>query len=155
MEPLPPAMHDDHFDNLLAKRPAPPSSPPPAPAWRRPAELTPAQRRGALAPWQLRQASDWMRTHLGSPISIADVAAQLNLSPSYFARAFRAATGQPPHQWLLQRRVELALQLLMQPGLPLGEIAAVCGFADQAHFSRVFAVRMGMPPSRWRASQAS
>ncbi|HEX5685505.1 MAG TPA: AraC family transcriptional regulator [Ideonella sp.] len=115
----------------------------------------PATPPGALAPWQLRRACDWMRTNLGLPISIGDVAAQLGLSPSYFARAFRAATGQPPHQWLLQRRIDLALQLLQQRGLPLGEIAATCGFADQAHFSRVFAARLGMPPSRWRARQPS
>lgn len=142
------------MDTLIAQRPTPARVAPPT--WIRhdpPAE--PASRPGSLAPWQVRQASDWMRAHLGSPISIADVAQQLSLSPSYFARAFRTATGHPPHQWLLQRRVELALQLLTQPGLPLGEIAAICGFADQAHFSRVFAVRIGMPPSRWRARLAS
>lgn len=146
------------MDHLIAERPMPTRAalPPTLPAWLRPDEAPePASRPGSLAPWQLRQASDWMRAHLGSPISIADVAQQLGLSPSYFARAFRTATGHPPHQWLLQRRVELALQLLTQPGLPLGEIAAICGFADQAHFSRVFAVRVGMPPSRWRARLAS
>lgn len=124
------------------------------PGWPRHVDVPVVSRPGALAAWQLRQATDWMRAHLGLSISIADVAAQLKLSPSYFARAFRAATGQPPHQWLLQRRIELALQLLGQPSLPLGEIASLCGFADQAHFSRVFSARLGMPPSHWRARHA-
>lgn len=111
----------------------------------------PIQKTSPLAPWQLRQASEWMQSHLHRAVSIAEVAGQLGLSPSYFARAFRAATGQPPHQWILQRRIELALQLLTEPGLPLGQIAAACGFADQSHFCRVFTSRMGMAPSRWRA----
>lgn len=111
----------------------------------------PIQKTSPLAPWQLRQASEWMQSHLHRPISIAEIAGQLGLSPSYFSRAFRAATGQPPHQWILQRRIELALQLLTEPGLPLGHIAAACGFADQSHFCRVFTSRMGMAPSRWRA----
>lgn len=147
-------MRCDNIDTLLAERTslAWPSAAPAPDAANGPMAATPP---GALAPWQLRRASDWMRTNLGLPISIADVAAQLGLSTSYFARAFRTSTGVPPHQWLLQRRIELALQLMQRPNLPLGEIAAACGFADQAHFSRVFAARLGVPPSRWRARQAS
>jgi len=61
----------------------------------------------------------------------------MRLSQSHFTRAFVNSVGQPPHQWLLERRVDLARHLLSESVLPLADIAIQCGFADQSHSPRV------------------
>jgi AraC-like DNA-binding protein len=78
------------------------------------------------------------------------IAQECGLSASHFARAFAISVGTPPHQWLLDQRVDLARQLLGESALPIAEIAIQCGFSDQSHFTRVFAAKTGMPPGRWR-----
>jgi len=83
-------------------------------------------------------------------ISVAEIAAECNMSGSYFLRAFRASTGHTPHQWLLQQRVQQARELLLYSELPLAEIAMICNFADQSHFSRVFSQLTGASPGNWR-----
>jgi AraC family transcriptional regulator len=105
---------------------------------------------GGLSPWQLRQVLDFIAAHLNDDPSIADLARESGLSSGYFSRAFRQTTGITPHQWLMRRRVERARQLLLGNGLGLADIALVCGFVDQSHFTRVFAKLEGDSPGRWR-----
>lgn len=111
---------------------------------------TTAPRRGGLAPWQLKLATEILNAHLAGDISHAQIAQQCGLSPSHFARSFRVSTGLAPHQWLLRRRVECAKDLLRDRAQPLTAIAFACGFADQSHFTRVFTAISGMPPGEWR-----
>lgn len=106
--------------------------------------------RWSIAPWRLRDACDWMMGRLDQPLSIAEIAAQIDMTPGYFARAFRQATGEPPHRWLMRKRIERAKALLRTPGLSLAEIASVCGFADQSHLTRVFGRIAGATPARFR-----
>jgi AraC family transcriptional regulator len=105
---------------------------------------------GGLAPWQLQRVCAFIDAQLSANPSISDVAEQCGLSASYFSRAFKRATGLPPHQWLMRRRVERAKTLLDEPALPLAEIAQICGFADQSHFTRAFFKSEGCSPGRWR-----
>lgn len=65
------------------------------------------------------------------------LAARCGLSRFHFLRAFRAATGLPPHAYQVQRRVQLGRRLVLS-GTPLAEAAVAAGFADQAHFNRHF-----------------
>jgi AraC family transcriptional regulator len=106
--------------------------------------------RGGLAPWQLRRARDFINTNLAGDPSISDVANECGLSPSYFVRAFKQATGLPPHRWLTKQRVERAKELLKDPSQALFDIAQLCGFVDQSHFTRVFSKSEGYSPGRWR-----
>jgi AraC family transcriptional regulator len=106
--------------------------------------------RGGLASWQLRRAREFINANLAGDPSISQVANECGLSSSYFARAFRQATGISPHRWLTQRRVERAKKLLQDPGLELADIAQACGFVDQSHFTRVFSRSEGYSPGRWR-----
>jgi AraC-like DNA-binding protein len=106
-------------------------------------------RRG-LAPWQERRAKEAMNANLNKDISIADLARELGLSSSHFARAFRQATGRPPHRWLLERRVETAQRLLLNSTMTLQEIAIACGFTDQSTFTRAFTRLVGTSPAAWR-----
>ena len=105
---------------------------------------------GVLAPWQLRRVDEWIGAHLQEPIAIAALAAIVELSPSYFSRAFTRSAGMPPHQWLLHKRIDRAKLLLRGSSTSLSDIAASCGFVDQSHFTKVFARVEHMTPGRWR-----
>jgi AraC family transcriptional regulator len=106
--------------------------------------------RGGLAPWQLRRAQAMLEANIDGNIGLASVADECGLSASYFARAFKRSTGKPPHMWLTDRRVDRAKELILKSSLAMAEVAAACGFADQAHFTRVFVANVGTTPSRWR-----
>ena len=103
-----------------------------------------------LAPWQLRRAQEMFRSDLSANLSLNNVAQACKLSVSHFARAFKASTSIPPHQWVMAARIEMARGLLTSSATPLVEVAGMCGFADQSHFSRVFARMMGTSPGAWR-----
>jgi AraC-like DNA-binding protein len=103
-----------------------------------------------LAPWQLRRALEMLRSDLSENLSLNIVAEACELSVSHFARAFKGSAGATPHQWVVATRVEMARGLLTNSATPLAEIAGMCGFADQSHFSRVFARMMGTSPGAWR-----
>ena len=89
-------------------------------------------------------------TNLGGDITLSEVANECGLSLSYFMRAFKRSTGDAPHRWLLRQRVQHAKTLLRETQMSLAEIAIVCGFADQSHFTRVFGVHTGQAPGVWR-----
>jgi AraC family transcriptional regulator len=114
-----------------------------------------APRRGGLAPWRLRRATEWLEAHLAEDARLADLAAAVGLSERHLCTAFRASTGRPPHRWLLERRVERAKELLAaEPARPVTEVALACGFTSSAHFATVFRKATGQTPSTWRASVA-
>jgi AraC family transcriptional regulator len=106
--------------------------------------------RGGLAAWQLQRARDLINLNLASDPSIAEIAHECGLSSGYFARAFKQSTGVPPYQWLTKMRVERAKELLKDPRCELADIALLCGFVDQSHFTRVFSRSEGYSPGRWR-----
>ena len=106
--------------------------------------------RGGLAAWQLQRARDFINVNLAHDPSIAEVAHECGLSSGYFARAFKRSTGVPPYQWLTKIRVERAKELLKDPRCELADIAQLCGFVDQSHFTRVFSRSEGYSPGRWR-----
>lgn len=106
--------------------------------------------RGGLAPFRLRRVLDCVESRLGEDLSMVDLAGAAELSPLYFARAFRQETGTTPHRHLLERRIERAKRLLTATEMPIVEIAAACGFCDQSHLARWFKRIVGATPSRWR-----
>jgi AraC family transcriptional regulator len=108
--------------------------------------------RGALAPWQQRLVTQMMRERIFEGISIGELADACGLSAGALARGFKKSIGMSPHQWLLLRRVDRALELMEDPDISLAEIAFNAGFSDQSHFSRVFAQKMGVAPGAWRKS---
>ncbi|MFC7051160.1 helix-turn-helix domain-containing protein [Hansschlegelia quercus] len=106
--------------------------------------------RTALSDRQLRLSIAYIEERCADFIRLGDLAALTGLSPSYFSHAFKAATGMPPHRWQLRARVRRAKLMLAAADLPLTEIAAATGFADQPHFTRVFKEMTGRTPSAWR-----
>src|SRR5437660_1100939 len=80
---------------------------------------------------RLRAVEEYIEEHLDGCPTLAQLAAVVRLNPYHFARQFKAATGLPPHQYVILRRVERAKQLL-QAGtdLSLAEVALHAGFSD-------------------------
>lgn len=106
--------------------------------------------RGALARWQLQRATEMMASSQAQRVSLVHVARYCDVSPSHFSRAFKASTGLNPSGWLLRLRIDRARDLLRESAASLAEVAARCGFADQAHFTRTFSRYMGVSPGAWR-----
>jgi AraC family transcriptional regulator len=106
---------------------------------------------GVLPRHKLRAVIDYIHEHLDAELSLDHLAAVAHVSPYHFARLFKNSTGLPPHQYVIARRVERAKELLRdRERLPLAEVAAEVGFADQSHFTRHFKRLVGVTPRRFR-----
>jgi AraC-like DNA-binding protein len=103
-----------------------------------------------LTPLQERRVTGRLLDDLTGNPSLAELAALCGLSRSYFVRAFKQATGMPPHRWLLMQRVKRAKDLLRRTNMPIANVAVACGFADQSHLTRVFSKAFRISPSAWQ-----
>jgi AraC family transcriptional regulator len=109
------------------------------------------RRDGALPRARLRAVTEHIEEHLDAGLTLERLAAAARLSVYHFARQFKAATGLPPHQYVIARRVERAKQLLQDSsGLSLAEVAACAGFSDQSQFSHHFKRQVGVTPGQFR-----
>ena len=109
------------------------------------------RRDGTLPQGRLRAVLEYIEQHLDASPTLAEIAAVTGLSSYHFARQFKAATGLPPHQYLITRRVERAKNLLRTAtDLSLTEVAARGGFYDQSQFSYHFKRVVGVTPSQFR-----
>ena len=86
------------------------------------------------------------------PLSLADVAKQLAVTPGHLTESVRQHSGRPLGEWILQRRLTEARLLLGESSRPIQVISAECGFSDVGHFSRQFRRHHGLSPSAWRAA---
>lgn len=110
---------------------------------------SPPNARG-LSPRQERIVKEFMHAHLHTSINLNDLAEVCELSPATFIRQFKQSVGITPHQWLIDRRLDFAKNLMRSPGLSLADISLQAGFADQSHFTRTFSARFGISPAIWR-----
>jgi AraC family transcriptional regulator, transcriptional activator of pobA len=85
------------------------------------------------------------------PLSLADVARELAVTPGHLTESVRRRSGRPVGQWILQRRLAEARLLLAESTRPIQAVSAECGFGDVGQFSRQFRRHHGMSPSAWRA----
>ena len=108
---------------------------------------------GGLAPVALRNVLEYIESHLGEPLLLCDLAAQVSLSEYHFARMFRQSMGVAPHQFVMQRRMARAKALLLSSNQSLTDIALACGFNSASHFSNRFKAAKGITPSQLRATQ--
>ena len=108
-------------------------------------------RDGALPRGRLRAVAEYIEGHLDASPTLGQMAAVARLSPYHFARQFKTATGLPPHQYVIARRVERAKQLLQGGGdFSLAEVAARAGFSDQSQFTHHFKRIVGVTPGQFR-----
>lgn len=114
---------------------------------------TPEQACSGLSPWQIRKVTCHIEAHLHQPIRNEDLATIARLNLSYFGRAFRISFGEPPHEFVIRRRVERAQGLMLSSDASLSEIALDCGLSDQAHLCRLFRRVAGQSPGAWRRAR--
>jgi len=109
------------------------------------------RRAGTLPRAKLRAVVEYIEEHLDAGPTLEQMAAIARLSPNYFACQFNRATGLPPHQYVITRRVERAKQLLQtESDFSLAEVAASAGFSDQSQFSHHFKRLIGVTPGQFR-----
>ncbi|MBW4502751.1 MAG: AraC family transcriptional regulator [Scytonema hyalinum WJT4-NPBG1] len=101
---------------------------------------------------KLNQVKDFIEERLAEDLSIADMAAVVHMSQFHFARAFKTATGQSPHRYLTQRRMEQAKVLLFVTRLSVAEVAYRVGFYNTSHFTAQFRKATGTTPKAYRDS---
>lgn len=103
-----------------------------------------------LSDSQLRRIEAHVLANLDRRVAVGELAEVLGLSESWFAHAFKRRTGQSPYRWQLALRLDACKRMLADASLPLADVAAACGFADQAHLTRVFRSGTGMTPAAFR-----
>ncbi|UXT97960.1 helix-turn-helix transcriptional regulator [Agrobacterium tumefaciens] len=113
-----------------------------------------SQLRGGLAPRTWRDVENYIRSHIGEPLSIERLAQIADLSPSHFLRAFRQTTGSPPHRFVLAMRIEAAERLLLTTDMPLARIASLTGFANHSHMTAALKQHRALTPSALRNNRA-
>lgn len=104
------------------------------------------------APVAVLNARRRLSEELVDPPSLAELAAQAGASRFQLLRRFAQVHGCTPHAWITQQRLERA-RTLIGTGLPLGEVALACGFADQAHMTRLFTRQFGFTPGAWQRAR--
>lgn len=107
---------------------------------------------GTFSPAQKRRIEEYVRHTLDEPITLKDLAGELQIGVFQFCRKFRNTFGSPPHAWLLLQRVAMAKMQIERGSAPLKSIAADAGFTDQSHMTRVFQRVMGVTPGEYRAA---
>lgn len=95
-------------------------------------------------------AVEYIRTHYSEPLSAEILAAQCNLSTSYFYRIFSQVTDLPPNEFIIRTRLAAAQSLLASCDLPLVQVAEKCGFNSQSYFCFCFKDRFGLSPKQFR-----
>jgi AraC family transcriptional regulator len=105
-----------------------------------------------LPPRKLQRAIAYIREHLDTNLSIADIAAQLGMSSYYFQRLFKRSMGITPYQYVIQQRIEQAKGLLKHKELAIADIAFRCGFKNQGHLTDTFRKCLRTTPKAYRDS---
>ena len=109
-----------------------------------------ASRVGTLAGWQVARVLAFIDANLHRTIHTRHLSAVARRSPAHFSRSFKQAFGEPPHAYVVRKRLERSCHLMMTSTASLSEIALSVGFSDQAHLCRLFRHAFGESPSIWR-----
>jgi AraC-like DNA-binding protein len=94
-------------------------------------------------------ATDYIADHLAEPLTVTELARQVNLSPSAFSRLFREVTGTSPYQFVKEQRLIRARDLLGQGRLGVTDVARGVGYPSLSHFIKAFRARFGCTPGEY------
>jgi len=103
-----------------------------------------------LSQSKLRRALQYIEDNLHRELSLSDIAAALAISPGHFSHAFRHTVGLPPHQYIVNRRVERAKSLLRDSDVSISDVANRIGCSSPNNFSVLFHRATGMTPRSYR-----
>ena len=113
-------------------------------------EPEPAETISAVVARRLR---DYVESHLDRRITLADLAAIAGVGEHRLLAGFRQHFGTTPAQFVLDRRIERASRMLVQPHYGIADIALATGFSNHSHFSAAFRRRTGQTPQQFRRAR--
>jgi AraC family transcriptional regulator len=113
-----------------------------------------AATRGGLTGWQMRAVTSYVDEHLDEQTSLLTLARIARLSQYHFCRAFRQSLGVPPHQFLVQRRIERAKGLLADRKNSVTSVGLTIGYSQTSSFTVAFRKITGQNPSEFRRNLA-
>jgi AraC family transcriptional regulator len=116
------------------------------------ARVAPCRADGGLSKRRLKRVLEYVDEHMSEDLSLVGLADVVNVSPSHFNVLFKQAVGLPVHQYVIRRRVERAIHLLLNDRLQLSEVALRAGFASQSHMAACMQRIAGVTPGSLRRS---
>jgi AraC family transcriptional regulator len=103
-----------------------------------------------LSAHQLQLVTEYMDNHLTEKTTVSELASVLDLTRYHFIRSFKKTAGVPPHQFMIRRRVDRAIELLSARTTSIAEVADQTGFGSSVQLSRAFRRVVGTTPSSFR-----
>jgi LacI family transcriptional regulator len=100
--------------------------------------------------WEVHQAVRFIREHAGEPITVDEVARQVQVSRRWLERHFRRVLGRAPHEELREARLERAKKLLLETDWALADVALATGLTSAPYLSYVFRRTVGCTPAEFR-----
>jgi AraC-like DNA-binding protein len=97
---------------------------------------------------------EYVRSHLSEPLTVADMADLVRLSPSAFAHLFRDVTGRSPYQFVKEMRLDRARELLVDGDFTVARVSKEVGYASVSHFISEFRGRFGVTPRAYYDAHA-
>jgi AraC family transcriptional regulator len=107
----------------------------------------------ALPGNKLVRVKDFVESSLDQDLTLEALAREAGYSRAHFLRMFRESTGTTPHQYVMERRIAHAEELLLTNELGVAEIAVACGFSSQAHLTLAFKKQTGVTPAEYRRTR--
>ncbi|MCG8570921.1 MAG: AraC family transcriptional regulator [Spirochaetes bacterium] len=113
------------------------------------AEEKPEEKNYQNHSFHIHRVIEYLNDHFDQEISLGLLAQIAGLSPFYFLRLFKKATGLTPHIYLTHRKIESAKSFLKK-GYPISEVAYLTGFTDQSHLTNRFKSISGITPGQFQ-----
>ena len=110
---------------------------------------------GVLSDRRLARVLEYISIHFADQLTLDSLSREAGISKFHFVKLFRQATGQTPHSFVTQVRLDEAKHLVLTTEMSIGEIASSCGYHRPTHFATAFSTRFGSTPSALRANQVS
>lgn len=109
--------------------------------------------KGGLSVRSARKVQEFLNENFSRKLALAEMAAVCGLSPYHFVRAFSRTFGMPPHQYVLELRLDLAEKLLADSRMTIADIAHSSGFSSQSHFTTVMKKYRQVTPLQLRVGK--
>jgi len=104
---------------------------------------------------KIKQIIEYIHSNYSHNITNQTIADYFGYNASYIGRFFKQSTGQTLHSYILDFRLQIAMELLTNQNIPIGEIYKQIGFTDFYHFSKIFKKKTGKTPSQYRSHHIS
>jgi AraC-like DNA-binding protein len=103
-----------------------------------------------LRDFYMQEAVTYIEQNYQRNLTVEEIAEVCKLNRSYFSKLFKEHMGCPPQEFIIRLRLSKAADLMKTSNASIGDIAAMCGYPNQLHFSRAFKKCYGLSPREWR-----